>query len=126
MGYPSRFFKRGVAKARPRHAPGTMNNTERRYAAEVLEPKRLAGEVLSYAFEKVKIRLADNTFYTPDFFVVLPSMEIEFHEVKGRKGNGYYATDDAKVKLKVAAEIFPARFVVAWPQKAGGWRLEQI
>lgn len=115
--------KGGVARARRRHEPGQMNSTEKRYAASVLEPRRMAGEIEAYHFEKVKIRLADKTFYTPDFMVILPSMEIEFHEVKG------HWEDDARVKIKVAAETFPARFISAMPvakKHGGGWKIEEF
>jgi hypothetical protein len=85
-----------------------MNGTERRYASEVLEVQRLAGEVLWWGFQSIKLRLADQTWYTPDFPVVLADCTLEFHEVKGG-----FIRDDAMVKLKVAAEDHPFRFVLA-------------
>lgn len=53
-------------------------------------------------FQQIKLRLADNTFYTPDFMVLMKDGSIEFHEVKGswKAPN----QDDSKVKIKVAAE----------------------
>lgn len=94
-----------------------MNKTEARYQAEVLEARKVVGEVLEYGFERIKLRLADNTFYTPDFFVVC-SMHLEFHEVKG------HWEDDARVKIKVAAQQFPwFRFIAVQRQK-GEWRYE--
>jgi hypothetical protein len=63
---------------------------------------RLRDDVDDYFFERMKIKLADNTFYTPDFMVFLTNGEIEFHEVKGSwKMPGQ---DDSRVKIKVAAE----------------------
>jgi hypothetical protein len=59
-----------------------MNGLERKYAA-VLESRKLAGEIQRWDFEPVKLRLADRTFYTPDFRVVLNDATIEFHETKG-------------------------------------------
>jgi hypothetical protein len=51
----------------------------------------------------VKLRLADRTFYTPDFQVVNDATgEIELHEVKGG-----WIEDDAMVKFKTAAAMFP-------------------
>jgi hypothetical protein len=84
---------------------GEMNKTEARYA-KYLETLKQAGEIQWYAFEGVKFRLADNTFYTPDFIVLCANGIIEAHEVKG------FMTDDANVKIKVAASMYPVRFLL--------------
>ena len=81
-----------------------QNRTESKYAQE-LELEKKSGEILWYAFEGIKLRLADNTFYTPDFFVMKKDGTLECHEVKG------FWEDDARVKIKVAAEHFPFRFI---------------
>lgn len=99
---------------------GERNSTEKAYE-EHLEARRVAGNVLWYKFEGVKLRLADNTFYTPDFAVMLTSGVMEMHEVKG------FWQDDARVKIKVAAELYPFRFIAAVPRKkkdGGGWNFE--
>lgn len=92
-----------------------MNKTEIRYAA-VLEGLKRAGQILWYRFEGMKLRLADNTFYTPDFAVMRDDNVIECHEVKG------FWMDDARVKIKVAAEMYPFRFyaVKERAKKSGG------
>lgn len=82
-----------------------MNGLEAAYAREVLEPLKLAGEVADYWFERLTFKLADDCRYTPDFVVQLAGGEIECHEVKGT-----FIRDDAKVKLKVAATMFPFVF----------------
>src|SRR5689334_9481004 len=64
-------------------SPDAMNGTERRYADEFLETRRAAGEVLWWAFQAVKLRLADDTWFCPDFVVVLADGTLEFHEIKG-------------------------------------------
>ena len=114
------------AKARPRSVLGQMNKTEAAYA-EVLSERILLGEIAGYQYEPLKLRLADNTFYTPDFMVQTSGGEIEFHEVKACMSSGkMLCEDDAKVKIKVAAEAFPMfGFVMAGklPKKAGGgWK----
>lgn len=86
-----------------------------------MEDWRQCGIVLWYEFEAMKFRLADNTFYTPDFAVMLASGELEMHEVKG------FWEDDARVKIKVAARLFPIRFVAVKPRSkkaGGGWQTE--
>lgn len=99
---------------------GQMNKTEEAYRA-TLEAERTAGRVLWYKFEAVKLRLADNTFYTPDFAVMKADGQIEMHEVKG------FWQDDARVKIKVAADLYPFKFLAikARAKKhGGGWEQE--
>lgn len=101
---------------------GTMNKTEAAYAKH-LEGRKHAGEVDWFRFEGMKFRLADKTFYTPDFAVLLANGELECHEVKG------FWEDDARVKVKVVADQYPLRFiaVTAKTKKAGGgWAVEEF
>lgn len=98
---------------------GRMNDAEFAYS-RVLELRKIAGEILWYSFEGMTLRLADRATYTPDFMVMLASGELEAHEVKG------FWTDDAKVKVKVAAEKFPFRFIAVRmvkgnPEQIGEW-----
>lgn len=108
-------------RPRPRQAPGVMNKTEERYANEILRPLLLAGEIVKYDFEAVKFRLAKKTFLTPDFYVVTPT-HIEIHEVKG------HWEDDARVKMKVAAKLFPEFkwIAIKWKNKKEGWITEEF
>lgn len=48
---------------------GELNKTEAVYA-ERLRALEASGQVLWHKFEGLKLRLADNTFYTPDFAVM--------------------------------------------------------
>lgn len=97
---------------------GTMNKTEAAYDAH-LQHQQKVGEVLWHKFEALKLRLADNTFYTPDFMVLMPDRTIECREVKG------FWQDDARVKIKVAASIYPFKFVAVKKVK-GGWEREEF
>lgn len=110
----------GGIKALGRLKAGAMNRTEEAYARELRDAQTI-GDILWHRFEGIKLRLGDNCFYTPDFAVMLSNGQIELHEVKG------FWTDDARVKIKVAAEQYPFRFVAvkARPKKAGGgWERE--
>ncbi|RZN40416.1 DUF1064 domain-containing protein [Escherichia sp. E2593] len=101
---------------------GQMNQTEAAYC-QMLELRKRAGEVAWYRFEGIKLRLADNTFYTPDFAVMLASGEMELHEAKGMW------TDDARVKTKVAADQYPFRIIAVTPKPkkaGGGWKVEEF
>ena len=115
-------MKAGGRYALGRLRPGQMNKSEAAYAAHLALQQRV-GAVLWYRFEGLKLRLADNTFYTPDFAVMMASGEIELHEVKG------HWEDDARVKIKVAAEQYPFRFVAVKPRtisNGGGWAVEEF
>lgn len=97
-----------------------MNRLEAAYADE-LERRRLVREIAWWDFEAVKLRLADSTFYTPDFIVMGVGGEIEFHETKG------FWEEDARIKIKVAARQFPFRFLgirQASRRNGGGWQVE--
>lgn len=100
--------------------PGQMNKTEEAYAA-FLKGKQLMGAIDSYAYEAVKLKLADRTFYTPDFMVDAIT-HIEFHEVKG------YWQDDARVKIKVAASLYPQFKFIAIKKgnKTTPWIVEEF
>jgi hypothetical protein len=94
------FGRSGRVRPRRQQKPGQMNKTEAAYA-ERLAFLRAGGEIRSWRFEPIKFRLADKTFYTPDFMVVTED-EIQFHEIKG-----WRPEDDANVKIKVVAEMYP-------------------
>ena len=83
------------------HRSGQMNKLEAAYAAR-LESLKLAGEIADYRFECVKLRLADNTVAHADDW-----------------------EDDARVKIKVAAELYPFKFIAARKQK-GAWLFEEF
>jgi len=114
-----RVFGLGRMKA------GTMNKTEKAYS-EVLEMRKMAGEILWWKFEGITFKLAHDTRYTPDFSAMMASGEIQIFEVKG---NLNYIQDDAKVKIKVAAESFPFRFFLVAPiarKNGGGWTVKCV
>lgn len=106
----------------PRYTlPEDRRNKGEKAYGEYLARRKQAGEIVDYSFEPEKFRLADNTYYTPDYRVLLADGTVEFHEVKGRKGDGFYATEDGWIKAKMAAEVHPYPFRVLWPRKGGGW-----
>lgn len=101
---------------------GKMNKTEQEYS-EHLERLKHEGAVLWWKFEGLKLRLADNTFYTPDFAVMVKDGTMEVHEVKG------YWQDDARVKVKVASDQYPFRFIALTKRSkksGGGWDVEEF
>ena len=111
-----------VSKPEPIKIPKPrMNGWETAYAQNLDLLKR-AGLIKWYGFEAMKLRLADKTYYTPDFVVITQKTTfeegaMEFHEVKG------FWREDAIVKFKVAAEQFPFRFVALSKEKNGEWTI---
>lgn len=104
---------------------GEKNKTEAAYG-DHLEQRRLTGDVIWFRFEGIKLRLADNTFLTVDYPVMLANGQLEMHDVKGSLG---IYMDDAKVKMKVAAEMYPFVFRIAVPRpkkKGGGWDIYEV
>jgi hypothetical protein len=101
---------------------GQMNKTEAAYS-ERLKTLMHNGEIAWFKFEGIKLRLADNTFYSPDFAVMLTDGTMEMHEVKG------FWQDDARAKIKIAADIYPFRFIaikVRAKKEGGGWLIEEV
>lgn len=101
---------------------GTMNKTEKAYH-DYLWCLCRSGEVAWFKFEAFKLRLADNTFYSPDFAVMTDANILEMHEVKG------FWMDDARVKIKVAAAMYPLKFIAVTARskkQGGGWNREEF
>lgn len=95
-----------------------MNKLEKAYS-ERLALLQGTGHILGFAYEAIKLRLADKTFFTPDFIVYAQDGTVEFHEVKG------FWEDDARVKIKVAATQYPFR-VLAVTRVKGEWQFEDL
>ena len=111
-----------ATRALGRLKTGQMNKTEEAYA-RFLDTLIACQDVLWWKFEGVKLRLADNTFYSPDFVVMRSDGALECHEVKG------FWQDDARVKIKVAADLYPIQFIAVQAlakSKGGGWKVERF
>jgi len=91
-----------------------MNKLEKRYAWE-LELRKMSGEIIDYRCKPIGLNLAPRLkcYYYPDFLVVYRDY-FEFDETKGG-----FCRDDALVKIKVAASLFPwFRFkMITWTKK---------
>lgn len=101
---------------------GTMNKTETAYCAH-LDALKLAGAILWHKFEGFKLRLANNTFLTVDFAVMMADGTLEMHEVKG------FWEDDARAKMKIVADMYPLKFIAVKAQSkknGGGWSVENF
>ena len=72
--------------------------------------------------QAITLKLADDVRYTPDFSYSSPiNGKMVMIEVKG------WMRDDARVKLRVAARVFPEfDFVLITKSKSGGWDVEGV
>lgn len=115
------------APARAARGPAAVGRLpETRYASklEAAYAARLslmlqAGEVVRVLYEPFNLRLADGTFYCPDFLVQLPNGSLEVHEVKG------FWREDAWIKFKVAATLHSYLQFVAVTRVKGQWTEER-
>lgn len=101
---------------------GVMNTLESQYR-DRLERLRDAGVIFWYGFEVMRLAVAKSDrerWYTPDFVVVMPGGEIEFHEVKGRKHDG------GMLRLAVSADRYPFRFFLATFNAYSGWTVDPV
>jgi len=98
---------------RQRHQAGKMNKLETEYAFWL----KINPNVIDFHFESFKLRMADRTWYTPDFLVIYED-RMEFHEVKG------FWEDDARVKWKTCADLYPWFVLRAIQKKKGKWVTE--
>lgn len=97
---------------------GKMNKTEAQYS-QLLEILKKAGDIIWYKFEPIRLKLGDRCFYSPDFLVLNKDSQLEIHEIKG------YWHDDARVKIKLAAEIYPFKFI-GIKKKGKHWETEEF
>lgn len=110
-----------------------MNKTEAAYRDQ-LELRKRCGEIQDYGFERITLKLAKDTRYTPDFDVLLNDGSILLVDTKGAKKVARkdgsteivaYSQEDSKMKVKVAADMFYFRFIFTWFNKQTGCWDEQ-
>ncbi len=103
--------------AKGRRVAGRMNGLEADFAATFLGGK-------AHGFEDITLRLGEDCRYTPDFWFLGDGDVLTFAEVKG------FWRDDARVKIRVAAERYPQFRFEAWrkqTRKEGGqWVRERF
>lgn len=115
-----------TGKAMLRQDRGGLNKTEAAFDAH------LRANAMRPLREGLTLRLGNGVRYSPDFVVItdatnghaVPVCEIRCYEVKG------FMRDDAAVKVKVAASLFPlfAFYLVTKRTKkqGGGWSIERV
>lgn len=132
-----------------RKQPGEANKLELEFA-DYLEQQKKQSQIHDYSYEPESLKLADKTRYTPDFRVIrydtipiaINYCHIEFYEVKGtttkkkikldKQGNEVvtktktpYIESASNIKIKLAAELHPYKFIIAWKEK-DGWHFKEV
>lgn len=126
----------GPAPPKSRAPEDGMSKLERGFLADVLEPALFRADITGYRREPIKFRLAGRTWFTPDFQVwqgqrivfaggqaIQESpLKITFVEIKG------FMRDDAAVKLKVAASLYPEFhwLLITRPTRRDGWQVRRV
>lgn len=122
---PKQSTSKAKLHALGRKKKGEMNATEAKFA-NYLRGLEITGEILWWRHEGIKLQLADNTTLNVDFNVMYADGLLVMIDVKGAKA---IIEEDAKVKMKVAAEQFPFVFRYAFPRQkkdGGGWIIEEV
>jgi|GEM_PF-3788975 len=94
-------------------AEQSLNKTEKAWLSV------LRGRGLAVRVQAVTLRLANKVRYTPDFSAVSDGRYV-FWEVKGA-----FVREDAWIKLKTAASLYP-EFTFILAQKKRGWTEKEI
>lgn len=123
---PPNVRKQVAAKlpAKPKKQRG-MNKSEKEFNARLLNDYPNA----SIYYEGITLKLGHDCRYTPDFFVVdyadtndgFDPWAIYAFEVKG------FRRDDAMVKIRVAARMYPwISFFLVEREKGGAWKITEV
>lgn len=112
--------------------PRTQNKTEAAYAQH-LELLRIAGDILYYGFEVVKVKVGHDCWLTPDFLIMNRDGSLALHDTKGAtktKGKQpeetYYAEEDAVVKARSVGAGFPIPMFFVFRRHDGEWEKREM
>jgi hypothetical protein len=103
-------------KAKPNADESKLNKLESAWLAVLCADITLAW----VGVHALTFKIGDDCRYTPDFIALNLDGELIAYETKG------FMRDDARVKLKVAARMFPFVGFVLVERKAGAWICTEI
>lgn len=106
-------------RVEPRTPKRQWNKTEEAFS-HILDARLRVGEIKDWWFEGLTFKIARDCRYTPDFDVIHADGSVHLYETKGG-----HVRDDAQVKFRAAAALFPY-FGWWWcVYKKGKWSIEQ-
>jgi len=118
----------GMTLPKPTGKPRGMNKWEQRFAAE-LDAQKACGLIEWWAYESVRLKLANGAWYKTDFFVMWNMENEDFHvsmlkptcyEIKG------YMREAANVRIKVAADKYRCFKFVIVKWSGGAWVYDEV
>jgi hypothetical protein len=110
-----RFASPFRARTRRPRPIGFKSGIERLYAQR-LDVLKAGGLIQCWDHECVSLKIgAGQAWYTPDFRVITPAGEIEFHEVKG------HMREAARVRFLAARLRYPEHRFVMYGRQKGNW-----
>ena len=120
MGLPEPSRPASPKERRPR---GSYRSKTEASFAQFEDLQVRAGVLKAWRYESIRLKLAEGVTYIPDFIEVLPDDSVVFVEVKGRKGSGFWTLPVSRVKVRLAATLFPWwKFAITWPgARLGTW-----
>lgn len=120
--FRAEIFGTNVPRAKGRVAPSPYRSQLEADYAQRLELQRIAGEVLAWTHEGIRLALGGGAWYKPDFLIVGADCELTIAETKGE-----FAREASLVRIKVAAARFSyLRFVMVRRSKEGEWTEQEI
>jgi hypothetical protein len=109
--------------AKARKVAGALNGPEKK-RAEVLERRRIGGEIQGWEAQAWTCVLANGCTYRPDFKIIEADGSIVYEEIKGTAG--WKLDKSGQVKFKVAAERYPyAHWRGVIQKEGGGWEIKE-
>lgn len=99
--------------------PGTMNAWEKEHARTLFD-RHQADEISGYYYERFRFEIGHRCLYIPDFVILHSNGTFGAEEVKG------FMRDDANVKIKVAARMYPQIVFTLWTKKDGDWTCKAV
>jgi hypothetical protein len=112
---------RKLGKPRIRQNSAGLNKTEQAFSDWLRSNLTMTMVALPQA---ITLKLANGVRYTPDFFTI--EAYNGCHRLKAYETKGYMR-DDASVKLKVAATLYPwIRFHLVTKRSGGAWQIDPV
>lgn len=104
--------------------PQEGNKTEAAFGLRLASMLQ-AGEIFWYRFQPLRLRIGrggrhKDAYYKPDFAALTPNGQLVIYEVKG------FWREAARVRIRVAAEVFPFFKFIAATKTKDGWDYEEF
>jgi hypothetical protein len=112
----------GENAGKPTDLPSKVTNVRKKSTAELAMERQLdfmkaAGQIVSWEYEPIRLRIGDGAWYKPDFMVELPNKRIRLIETKGK-----FKWAAAIVRFKAAKKQYPMFEFEMWEWSENQWK----